>query len=38
MEKNKDKIFIALKTLSLNLDFITRKGITTEEISEELIA
>lgn len=36
MEKNKDRIFMALKTLSLNLDVMTKKGVTTEEISEEL--
>lgn len=36
MEKNKDRIFNTLKTLSLNLDVMTNKGVTTEEISEEL--
>lgn len=36
MEKNKDRIFKALKTLSLNLDALTNKGVTTEEISEDL--
>lgn len=36
MEKNKDKIYASLKTLSLDLNVSTKKGVTAEEISGRL--
>lgn len=36
MEKNKDKIYASLKTLSLDLNISTKKGVTAEEISGRL--